>query len=702
MRLNAKKRSTMSMAGLLITIGIVYGDIGTSPLYVMKTIISDNGGLNTASREMIIGSISLIFWTVMLLTTIKYVLIALRATNHGEGGIFSLYALVRRRKKWLIYPALIGGAALLADGMLTPAVTVTTAIEGLKGINFHGLEMVNTQQQVIIITIVILSFLFLIQRFGTSVIGRAFGPVMFVWFLFLGVVGFLHMAGDFSILKSLNPYYAIDLLFFSKDNHVGVFILGSVFLATTGAEALYSDVGHVGRINILGSWPFVFTSLMLNYLGQGVWVMQNADNAKYLNDATFNPFFEMLPGEWRLVGIVLATLAAIIASQALITGSYTLVSEAVRLKFFPRMKIIYPTEKHGQIYIPLVNKILWIACIAIIFYFQTSSHMEAAYGLAITVTMLMTTLLLYQYLCQINVKKIFALAMVFFFGVIESMFLISSLVKFVHGGYVTAIIAGLILVTMYIWYNGNRVRDHEEFRSAYVSLNDYKDQLSRLSNDESLPIYSDNVVYMAKVKPGNRIKREMMYSILDKRPKRAKAYWFVTVNVTDEPYTAEYTVDTLGTRNVINVQLYLGFRREQRVNVYLRAIVHEMIERGQIDPQPKKYTTIVGRDVGDFSFVIVQDVISPQTHIKSYERTMIQLRVGLQNITSNPASWFGLEFADVVVEKVPLILGQAHKPNLTYMSKRAVQEQIEEHQAEDSAKPTKHQMPKMDEKPYEQ
>lgn len=702
MRLNAKKRSTMSMAGLLITIGIVYGDIGTSPLYVMKTIISDNGGLNTASREMIIGSISLIFWTVMLLTTIKYVLIALRATNHGEGGIFSLYALVRRRKKWLIYPALIGGAALLADGMLTPAVTVTTAIEGLKGINFHGLEMVNTQQQVIIITIVILSFLFLIQRFGTSVIGRAFGPVMFVWFLFLGVVGFLHMAGDFSILKSLNPYYAIDLLFFSKDNHVGVFILGSVFLATTGAEALYSDVGHVGRINILGSWPFVFTSLMLNYLGQGVWVMQNADNAKYLNDATFNPFFEMLPGEWRLVGIVLATLAAIIASQALITGSYTLVSEAVRLKFFPRMKIIYPTEKHGQIYIPLVNKILWIACIAIIFYFQTSSHMEAAYGLAITVTMLMTTLLLYQYLCQINVKKIFALAMVFFFGVIESMFLISSLVKFVHGGYVTAIIAGLILVTMYIWYNGNRVRDHEEFRSAYVSLNDYKDQLSRLSNDESLPIYSDNVVYMAKVKPGNRIKREMMYSILDKRPKRAKAYWFVTVNVTDEPYTAEYTVDTLGTRNVINVQLYLGFRREQRVNVYLRAIVHEMIERGQIDPQPKKYTTIVGRDVGDFSFVIVQDVISPQTHIKSYERTMIQLRVGLQNITSNPASWFGLEFADVVVEKVPLILGQAHKPNLTYMSKRAVQEQIEEHQAEDLAKPTKHQMPKMDEKPYEQ
>lgn len=668
MRLNAKKRQSISLAGLFITIGIVYGDIGTSPLYVMKTIIQDNGGLNTASREMIIGSISLIFWTVMLLTTIKYVLIALKATNHGEGGIFSLYALVRRRAKWLIYPALIGGAALLADGMLTPAVTVTTAIEGLKGVSFNGLVLVNRQQEVIVITIVILSVLFMIQRFGTNAIGRAFGPIMFAWFLFLGISGFLHMTADFSILQALNPYYAIKLLFFSKANHVGVFILGSVFLATTGAEALYSDVGHVGRVNIYGSWPFVFLNLMLSYFGQGVWIMNHADSTSFGQSASFNPFFEMLPGQWRLVGIILATLAAIIASQALITGSYTLVSEAVRLKFFPRMKVIYPTEKHGQIYIPLVNNVIWLSCIAIIFYFQTSAHMEAAYGLAITVTMLMTTLLLFQYLRQSHVRIVWSVLMVLFFGAIEVMFLISSLVKFVHGGYVTAIIAGLILLVMYIWYNGNRVRDHEELQSAYVSLDDYKDQLSRLSNDDSLPIYSDNIVYMAKVKPGNLVKREMMYSILDRRPKRAKAYWFVTVNVTDEPYTTEYSVDTLGTRNVINLQLYLGFRREQRVNIYLRAIVHEMIARGQIDAQPKHYTTIVGRDVGDFSFVIVQDVLSPQTQIRSYERLMIQLRVGLQNITSNPASWFGLEFADVVVEKVPLILGHAPKTRLTYLT----------------------------------
>ncbi len=669
MRLNKTKRQTMSLAGLMITIGIVYGDIGTSPLYVMKTIIADNGGINTATREMIMGSISLIFWTVMLLTTVKYVLIALQATNHGEGGIFSLYALVRRRAKWLIYPALIGGAALLADGMLTPAVTVTTAIEGLKGIDFNGLVLVNTQQQVIIITIVILSFLFVIQRFGTGVIGRAFGPIMFIWFFFLGITGLLHMAADFSILRALNPYYAIKLLFFSSDNHVGVFILGSVFLATTGAEALYSDVGHVGRINIYGSWPFVFISLMLNYFGQGVWVMNNANNAAITSNQSFNPFFEMLPGQWRLIGIVLATLAAIIASQALITGSYTLVSEAVRLKFFPRMKIIYPSEKHGQIYIPLVNSILWIACILIIIYFRTSAHMEAAYGLAITVTMLMTTLLLYQFLRQSHIKTVWAALMVVFFGAIETMFLASSLVKFVHGGYVTAIIAGLILLVMYIWYYGNRIRDKEEFQSAYISLDDYKDQLAKLSNDDSLPIFSDNVVYMAKVKPGNMIKREMLYSILDKRPKRAKAYWFVTVNVTDDPYTAEYSVNTMGTRNVLNVQLYLGFRREQRVNVYLRAIVQEMIERGRIDPQPKKYTTIVGRDVGDFSFVIVQDVMSPQTQIRSIERLIIQLRVGLQNITSNPASWFGLEFADVIVEKVPLILGKTKPLSLKYLDR---------------------------------
>lgn len=547
--------------------------------------------------------------------------------------------------------------------MLTPAVTVTTSIEGLKDVVFHNWEPVHDQSDVIIITVVILSALFIIQRFGTKAIGHAFGPIMTVWFTFIGVVGFINMLPDLSILKALNPYYAVSVLT-SPDNKVGIFILGSVFLATTGAEALYSDVGHVGKANIDGSWPYVFVCLMLNYFGQGTWVIQHASDAKLGAVVDFNPFFEMLPGDWRFVGIVLATLAAIIASQALITGSYTLVAEAVRLKLLPRLKINHPTVNHGQIYVPMVNTILWIACVAIVFYFRTSAHMEAAYGLAITVTMLMTTLLLFQYLRLRHVHPAVTWLMVLFFGSLETMFFVSSMIKFVHGGYVTAILAGLILLVMYIWYYGNKVRDRDEFGSAYVDLDDYKDQLVALSHDENYPTFATNLVYMAKVKPGHMIKREMLYSILDKRPKRAQAYWFVTVNVTDDPYTATYDVDMLGTDNVINVQLYLGFRREQRVNVYLRAIVQELIDSGDLPAQPQKYTMSDGRNVGDFSFVVIQEELSPETRIKPFDKWLIQARVVLQNWTSSPATWFGLEFADVVVEHVPLILGRRRRPVL--------------------------------------
>lgn len=661
--MNANTRAKVSRAGIFITLGIVYGDIGTSPLYVMKTILGDNGGLSATTPELVIGSISLIFWTVMLLTTVKYVLIALNATNHGEGGIFALYTLVRRQAKWLLYPALIGGAALLADGMLTPAVTVTTSIEGLKGIVFHHWEPVQNQADVIFITVVILSILFVIQRFGTKTIGHAFGPIMTLWFTFIGVVGLVNLLPDLAILKALNPYYAISVLT-SPDNKVGIFILGSVFLATTGAEALYSDVGHVGKANIDASWPYVFVCLMLNYFGQGVWVIQHAHEANLGQAVDFNPFFELLPGDWRFVGIVLATLAAIIASQALITGSYTLVAEAVRLKLLPRLKINYPTLQHGQIYVPAVNGILWIACVGIVFFFRTSAHMEAAYGLAITVTMLMTTLLLFQYLRLRHVNVVLTWLMVLFFGSLETMFFLSSMVKFVHGGYVTAILAGLILCVMFIWYYGNKIRDRDEFESGYVDLDDYKDQLVALSKDENYPTFATNLVYMAKVKPGHMIKKEMLYSILDKRPKRAQAYWFVTVNVTDEPYTAKYDVDMMGTNNVINVQLYLGFRREQRVNVYLRAIVHELIDSGDLPAQPQTYTMQKGRNVGDFSFVVIQEELSPETRVKPFDRFIIQARVTLQNWTSTPATWFGLEFSDVVVEHVPLILGRRRRPFL--------------------------------------
>ncbi|WP_240397519.1 KUP/HAK/KT family potassium transporter, partial [Lactobacillus crispatus] len=548
------KAKRMSAAGLLIAIGIVYGDIGTSPLYVMKSIVEGNGGIGNVNRDFIIGSISLVLWTVTLLTTLQTVIIALKATNHGEGGIFALYTLVRKRAKWLVLPALIGGAAILADGTLTPAVTVTTAIEGLKGLNFGGNVPVSTQNMVIAITVVILLVLFSIQKMGTSIIGKAFGPIMFLWFTFLGVMGVMNMVGDWSILQAINPIYAIRLLV-SPYNKAGIFILGSIFLATTGAEALYSDVGHVGKSNIIGSWPFVFVCLSLNYFGQGVWILNNP-TYRPADGGVLNPFFEMIPANIRLFAIILATIAAVIASQALITGSFTLVAEASGLKFLPRMNINYPSNEKGQIYIPSINKGICVATIAIVLYFQTSAHMEAAYGLSITISMLMTTILLYEWLVMKKVNTVWNWIFLIFFGVLDIMFMISSLTKFTHGGYVSLFIAGAIGFIMYVWYYGNKVRDKREARNAYVRLDEYTDMLTNLSHDENYPTYATNLVYMANVKYNKFIKREILYSILDKRPKRAKAYWFVTVNVTNEPFTAEYAVNTYGTKNVINIQLY--------------------------------------------------------------------------------------------------------------------------------------------------
>lgn len=661
--MHTEKSKRISAAGLLIAIGIVYGDIGTSPLYVMKAIVAGNGGIGNVNRDFIVGSISLVLWTVTLLTTLQTVFIALKATNHGEGGIFALYTLVRKHAKWLVLPALLGGAAILADGTLTPAVTVTTAIEGLKGIQFGNSVPVDTQNMVIIITVIILLILFSIQRMGTSFIGKAFGPIMFIWFTFLGGIGLLNMAHDWSILEAINPYYAIKLLT-SPYNKEGVFILGSVFLATTGAEALYSDVGHVGKNNIIGSWPYVFICLALNYFGQGVWILQHPT---YHTTGDFNPFYETIPNDIRLLAIVLATIAAIIASQALITGSFTLVAEAIGMKFLPRMNIIYPSNEKGQIYIPSVNKMICVATIAIVLLFRTSAHMEAAYGLSITISMLMTTILLFEWLIIRGVHLIWDWIFLLFFGLLDIIFMVASLSKFFHGGYVSLVIAGFICLIMYIWYYGNKIRDKREARNAYVRLDDYIDMLTQLSHDEDYPTYASNLVYMAKVKYNKFIKREILYSILDKRPKRAQAYWFVTVNVTNEPYTAEYAVNTFGTKNVINVQLFLGFKQQQRVNVYLRQIVHDLIADGTIEAQPQEYTTTPGRDVGDFSFVLVSDVISPQTQLRGYEKALVEARVWLQNLSSNPASWFGLDYSDTVVERVPLILGDQRRIHITHI-----------------------------------
>lgn len=660
-----KRMSSLSTLGMLITLGIVYGDIGTSPLYVMNAIINDAGTMADTKPEYILGSVSLIFWTLMLITTLKYVLIAMKADNNNEGGIFALYALVKT-KKWLIIPALIGGSALLADGTLTPAVTVTSAMEGVKGQQFGNFIFSNKQSTVLVIVTIILLTIFIIQKFGTEKIGRSFGPIMLIWFSFIGLAGLFNLLGNLSVLKALSPVYAIKVLF-SPVNKTGIFILGSVFLATTGAEALYSDMGQVGKHNIYATWPFVYTMLMLNYLGQAAWVIANFQNKQYNNISGINPFYEMLPSDFKIFAIIIATLAAIIASQALITGSYTLVQEAIGLKILPRLKVKFPGKVQSQLYIESVNWLLCAITISIVWGFGTSEHMEAAYGLAITLTMLMTTLLLHQFLIMKKHPLGANIFLVVFFA-IEGLFLISSLVKFIHGGYVTVIITMAILAIMVIWYFGNKRRDAHMAESENVNLLDFIPQLEKLSQDSSIPTYATNLVYMTKLGKDYSIKRSIIYSILDQDPKRAKVYWFITVNQTAAPYECNYSVDMMNTRNVVNVTLNLGFKKSQHVNIYIRQIINSLLDKNIIDQQAPTYSMMPNRRVGSFKFVIqnqqFQD-LGAQVYMSGLDRMLIGGRLLLQNITVPPALWYGLEFSDVVEEKVPLFLGNHTDQYLT-------------------------------------
>ena len=577
---------------------------------------------------------------------------------------------------------MIGGATFLADGMMTPAVTVTTAIEGLKGVTIFNSVWIHNQKTVILVTVIILSILFFIQRFGTEAIGRAFGPIMMLWFTCLALIGLYRLADDWSFLRALNPLYAVQTLF-SPQNKNGLFILGSIFLATTGAEALYSDMGHVGRNNIYGSWPYVKICLLINYLGQAVWINQIKDQPLFQQMDGLNPFFAMIPSQFRLAMTFLAAMAAIIASQALISGSYTLVSEATKLKILPRLRMVYPTNFKGQLYIPAVNNIIWILCLGIVIFFQTSARMSAAYGLEITITMIMTTILLNAWLATSNFNKFFAKLIVIFFFSIETIFLITNSIKYLHGGYVTLGIALVIIMIMIIWHYGELLKNDNTFHREYVSLLAYKNQLKNLSQDQSMPLYATNLVYLTHVHNGYKIKKDILYSILDKRPKRAQVYWFVTVNVTDNPYTTAYSVDTYNTNYMVNVQLYLGFRMEQKVNLFLRQIINEMMIKGELPRQPQQYTTIPDRSVGDFTFVLIQEVLSPDTQLDNLKKNIIQARLWLQKYTVTPAIWFGLSYSDVIEERVPLALGRMRSDRLRLVKREPIINYTNDELAED-------------------
>jgi len=626
--------SKLSVAGLLVTLGIIYGDIGTSPLYVMKAIVADK----IITKDLVYGGLSCIFWTLTLQTTIKYVIITLRADNNGEGGIFSLYALIRRRRPKLIFPAIVGGCALLADGVITPPISVSSAVEGLR--------ILKPDIPTIPIVLAIITVLFVIQRVGTSIVGKAFGPIMFVWFGMLAVLGVIHMSAHPDILHALNPYYAYNLLYNYPE---GYWLLGAVFLCTTGAEALYSDLGHCGRNNIRVSWIFVKIALVLNYLGQGAYILQfeGQDITK------MNPFFGLMPDWFLLSGIVIATLATIIASQALISGSFTLISEALRLNVWPKVSIKYPSEAKGQLYVPSANWLLWAGCVGVVLYFKESSNMEAAYGLAITIAMLMTTILLANYLRKINAPRWFVTIILIVYLSIEGSFLLANLQKFPHGGWVSVLISLGFILVMWVWFKGRKIKNR---LTEFVNLKKYLPILHELSNDQSVPKYATHLVFLTSADHLMEVESKVIYSILQKQPKRADIYWFLHVHVDDQPYTMQYKVDIVVPQDVIKVEFKLGFRVEQKVNFYFRKVVEELMKNGEVDVT-SRYSSLSKLNItGDFRFVVLKRHLSNENELSLYERLIMDGYFWLDKLSLSEEKAFGLDTSSVTIEKVPMVI----------------------------------------------
>ena len=636
----------LSAAGLLVTLGIIYGDIGTSPLYVLKAII----GLNPIDADVIKGAISCIFWTLTLQTTIKYVIITLRADNNGEGGIFSLYALIRKTKiKWLLFPAIIGGCTLLADGIITPPISVASAVEGLL--------VINKDIQTLPIILIILTLLFSIQQFGTKFIGKFFGPVMLLWFGMLGGLGLVQLFSNLDILAALNPYYAYKLL----SVHGGYLYLGAVFLCTTGAEALYSDLGHCGKENIRISWIFVKTTLILNYLGQGAWLIKH-DGQTLAEVGITNPFFGVMPDWFLPVGIGVATLAAIVASQALISGSFTLINEAIRLNFWPKVKIKYPTELKGQLYIPSLNWILWAGCIFIVLHFKESAAMEGAYGLAIVLTMLMTTTLLNFYMILKRYNKYFIFVIISTYVIIELAFLYACMHKFAEGGYITLIIAFLLFAVMTCWYFARKIRNRFV---EFVKLDKYLPVLEDLSRDESIAKYATNLVYLTSADNRYEIESKIIYSIINNSPKRADIYWFAHVHVVDEPYTMEYRVCEFIHDDVIRVDFRLGFRVAPKFNKMFAQVVKDMQRRGEVD-LTSRYTSLNKHKViSDFRFVLIEKFMSYDNALPFYEKLILDGYNLLKKMGLSEEKAFGLDPGSVTIEKFPLKISETKALKLT-------------------------------------
>ena len=642
--------SKLSAAGLLITLGIIYGDIGTSPLYVMKAIIDNS----IITKDLVLGGLSCIFWTLTLQTTIKYVIITLSADNHGEGGIFALYALVKKTKiQWLIVPAIIGGSALLADGIITPPISVSSAVEGLR--------IFKPDIPTVPIVIAILFVLFTIQQFGTKLVGKFFAPMMLIWFSMLGVLGIMQMCTNLEVFNAINPYYAYHLLT-SDVSSQGFFILGAVFLCTTGAEALYSDMGHCGRRNIRISWIFVKSTLVINYFGQGAYLLlHEGKTLEQLGSSNPNPFYLMMPVWFQPVGIVIATLAAVIASQALISGSFTLINEAMRLNFWPKVKIKFPTDVKGQLYIPSINWLLFLGCVGIVVYFKESSNMEHAYGLAIVLCMIMTTILLNFYLIMKRVKWYFIAPIILVYLVIEFSFLAANIVKFFDGGFVTLFIAAILIGIMSTWFLAKRISNNY---TKIVKINDYKKVLAELSVDLSIPKYATHLVYMTNSTRSDEIEEKVMYSILQKRPKRADIYWFIHVNVMSEPYRKAYKVVEIVPDDIYRIDFYLGFREPTKINLMFKEVIKDMVNNGEVDITSRYESLNKNNILGDFKFVLSEKFLSNDSDVTFFEKIVMNTYFTMKKFSLSEEKGFGLDSSSVKVEQFPLVLHAPEKIHL--------------------------------------
>ncbi|MES1215414.1 MAG: KUP/HAK/KT family potassium transporter [Bacteroidota bacterium] len=638
----------VTAAGLVIALGIIYGDIGTSPLYVFNAII----GERVVSQELILGALSCIIWTLTLQTTIKYVILILRADNRGEGGTFALYALVRRRKKWLVIPAMIGGASLLADGIITPPISITAAIEGLEELPI--LRGMSTDT-VVIIVISILSIFFFMQQFGTASIGKMFGPVMFVWFTMLAVLGAIHVTDDLGIFKALSPHYAFNFL---RNYPQGFWLLGAVFLCTTGAEALYSDLGHCGRGNIRVSWIYVKFCLLLNYFGQGAYLLAHHEGLKVTADVKklmgINAFYDLMPHWFIIAGVIIATSAAIIASQAMVSGAFTLISEAMRLNLWPKVKIRYPSEEKGQLFIPAISALMFIGCVGVVLYFRKSSNMEAAYGLAIIVTMLMTTILFANYMVLHRVKSIWIYIFLALYFVVEASFLTALLKKFVHGGYITLMIGLLMFLVMYIWHRSRKIKNRYV---EFVRLEHYIPKIQELSNDKSVPKYATHLVYLTSANNPKEIEHKIIYSILNKKPKRADIYWFVHVDTMDDPYTCDYKVEHIIPNDIIRVDFRLGFRMEPRINLMFRKVVEDLVANKEVNIFSRYESLAQSNTVGDFQFMVMEKYLSQDNELPFIEKVIMNFHFWMKEHSLSEERGFGLDVANVTVEKFPMIVG---------------------------------------------